>query len=196
MEAPRAKAEDFAKYVGMVGEPMVAATPFERDTLRRFAQAIMDDDPLAPDAPTNLVATASPSVMGGNDLTWLAPANDNGAAVTDYEYRVSTDGSLDTEPWLPTGSGRTTATNDPSCGAGVTCRYQVRAINAAGAALAVSDVPEVSFEICSEISESLLLPFLALMPTTRPAAPSSRAMHPMITAVRGFMAWEPIRSRG
>jgi hypothetical protein len=51
MEAPRAKAEDFAKYVGMVGEPMVAATPFERDTLRRFAQAIMDDDPLYYDEP-------------------------------------------------------------------------------------------------------------------------------------------------
>ena len=36
--------ENYAKYRGMEGEPQVAAMPLERDTLRRFAQAIMDND--------------------------------------------------------------------------------------------------------------------------------------------------------
>jgi len=40
------KAEDYAKYQGMEGEPQVASMPLERDTLRRFVQAIMDHDPV------------------------------------------------------------------------------------------------------------------------------------------------------
>ena len=37
--------ENYAKYQGMQGEPQTAAMPLERDTLRRFVQAIMDQDP-------------------------------------------------------------------------------------------------------------------------------------------------------
>lgn len=37
---------EFNTYVGMVGEPMVSPSPLESDTLRRFVQAIMDEDPL------------------------------------------------------------------------------------------------------------------------------------------------------
>lgn len=36
--------ENYAKYQGMKGEPKVAEMPLERDTLRRFVQAIMDAD--------------------------------------------------------------------------------------------------------------------------------------------------------
>jgi hypothetical protein len=39
------RAENYAKYQGMEGERLVAPMPLERDTLRRFAQAIMDNDP-------------------------------------------------------------------------------------------------------------------------------------------------------
>ena len=39
------RAENYAKYQGMEGERQVAAMPLERDTLRRFVQAIMDHDP-------------------------------------------------------------------------------------------------------------------------------------------------------
>ncbi|UCE31642.1 MAG: MaoC family dehydratase N-terminal domain-containing protein [Burkholderiales bacterium] len=46
MEPVQVSQEDFAEYVGMRGEPLVAAMPLEPDTLRRFAQAIMDTDPL------------------------------------------------------------------------------------------------------------------------------------------------------
>lgn len=46
MDPVQVTQDDFAEYVGMRGEPLVATMPLERDTLRRFAQAIMDTDPL------------------------------------------------------------------------------------------------------------------------------------------------------
>jgi len=45
-----AAAECFGKYRGMTGNTLVAGMPLERDTLRRFVQAIMDTDPLYVDA--------------------------------------------------------------------------------------------------------------------------------------------------
>lgn len=42
--------EDFERYRGMAGRTLVAGMPLERDTLRRFVQAIMDTDPLYLDA--------------------------------------------------------------------------------------------------------------------------------------------------
>lgn len=36
--------ENYARYQGMEGERQVAAVPLERDTIRRFVQAIMDTD--------------------------------------------------------------------------------------------------------------------------------------------------------
>lgn len=99
---------------------------------------IRDDDPLTADPPTNLSAVPSTALIGGVDLTWTAPANNNGAAVTSYEYRVSNDGSLDTEPWMTTGSGQQTSATDPNCGVGSACVYEVRAINNAGASPAAA----------------------------------------------------------
>lgn len=37
---------NYDKYIGMTGAPKPAPMPLERDTLRRFAQAIMDPDPV------------------------------------------------------------------------------------------------------------------------------------------------------
>lgn len=45
-QAAEPRAEDFQKYIGMKGEPKVANMPLERDALRRFVQAVMDQDPL------------------------------------------------------------------------------------------------------------------------------------------------------
>ena len=39
------KAERYEKYRGMRGDRQMAMLPLERDALRRFVQAIMDDDP-------------------------------------------------------------------------------------------------------------------------------------------------------
>ena len=43
---------NYDRYIGMTGEPKVAPMPLERDTLRRFTQAIMDPDPLYHDDQT------------------------------------------------------------------------------------------------------------------------------------------------
>src|SRR5436190_11787011 len=44
------KPETFERYRGMKGRTLVAGMPLERDTLRRFVQAIMDTDPLYVDS--------------------------------------------------------------------------------------------------------------------------------------------------
>lgn len=47
MSEPGTLAPDaFDHYRGMRGAPLVAGMPLERDTLRRFVQAVMDTDPL------------------------------------------------------------------------------------------------------------------------------------------------------
>jgi hypothetical protein len=38
--------EDYSRYNGMTAEPRAAHTPLEKDMVRRFVQAVMDDDPL------------------------------------------------------------------------------------------------------------------------------------------------------
>jgi hypothetical protein len=38
--------EDYSQYIGLRSDPRLSPTPLESDILRRFTQAIMDDDPL------------------------------------------------------------------------------------------------------------------------------------------------------
>lgn len=38
--------EDYSQYIGVTSETRVSPAPLESDTLRRFVQAIMDNDPL------------------------------------------------------------------------------------------------------------------------------------------------------
>ena len=38
--------QDYSRYIGLTAPPTTAALPLEQDTLRRFVQAIMDDDPV------------------------------------------------------------------------------------------------------------------------------------------------------
>ena len=76
-----------------------------------------------PAAPTNLLAD------GGNEqvaLSWDAPENDGGFAITDYEVRINGRGS-----WISTGSIHTTHTVTGLTN-GTAYVFQVRAVNAAG----------------------------------------------------------------
>ena len=76
-----------------------------------------------PDAPTNLLAD------GGNEqvaLSWEAPENDGGFAITDYEVRINGRGS-----WISIGSTHTTHTVTGLTN-GTAYVFQVRAVNAAG----------------------------------------------------------------
>ena len=87
--------------------------------------------PEAPGAPTNLMAEAD----GGTriELTWTAPADDGGSAITGYRIEVSDDGS--TGSWsdlvADTGSAATSYT-DTGLSSGDTRHYRVSAINPAG----------------------------------------------------------------
>ena len=55
-----------------------------------------------PDAPINLMAGATD---GAVTLTWAAPEDDGGSAVTDYQYRINR-----RNPWISIGSTDTTHT--------------------------------------------------------------------------------------
>ena len=81
-----------------------------------------------PGAPTNLTATAVSDTQ--IDLSWDAPSEDGGEAVTGYDLEYSEDGN---EPWTDlTTSVTTTSFDDTGLTAGSTRHYRVAAINAVG----------------------------------------------------------------
>ena len=83
-----------------------------------------------PDAPTSLTATASGTTT--IDLSWTAPADDGGSAITGYRIEVSPNG---TSSWTNrvADTGTTTTTySHTGLSAGTTRHYRVSAINANG----------------------------------------------------------------
>ena len=106
-----------------------------------------------PGAPTGLTATANGQTQ--IDLSWSAPSDDGGAAITGYKIEVSTNGSS----WSNLESDtRSTATSYSHTGltAGATRHYRVSAINSAGAGPA-SNTDSATTEAA---------------PATRPGAPT------------------------
>ena len=95
------------------------------------------DPAVRPGAPTGLTATAS----GKNqiDLSWTAPSDDGGAAITGYKIEVSPDGT--TNSWNPLVASHT-GTNYPHTGLqpGTTRYYRVYAINRVGESTSPSNV--------------------------------------------------------
>ena len=93
--------------------------------------AFPDSGPvIAPDAPTNLVAT------GGNQqvaLTWTAPARTGGASITDYivQFQLSTDNGSN---WTTFSDGTSTTASATVTGLtnGTSYRVRVAAVNSAG----------------------------------------------------------------
>ena len=82
-----------------------------------------------PHAPENLVASADgPTRI---DLSWNAPSDDGGAAITGYRIEVSNNGSSWSDLVTNTRSSSTSHT-DADLSAGITRYYRVSAINAAG----------------------------------------------------------------
>ena len=76
-----------------------------------------------PDTPTNLMADATDGTV---TLTWEAPEDDGGSAVTDYQYRINSRGD-----WISIGSTNTTHTVTDLTN-GVTYVFEVRAVNRVG----------------------------------------------------------------
>ena len=91
--------------------------------------ATIDATTTVPDAPTNLRATAVSATE--ISLSWDAPSENGGSAITGYDLEYSEDGSA---PWMDlTTSGTTTSFSDNTgLTAGSTRHYRVAAINNVG----------------------------------------------------------------
>ena len=76
-----------------------------------------------PDTPTKLMADATDGTV---TLTWEAPEDDGGSAVTDYQYRINSRGD-----WISIGSTNTTHTVTRLVN-GTEYTFQVRAVNRIG----------------------------------------------------------------
>ena len=93
-----------------------------------------------PDAPINLMAEATD---GAVTLTWAAPEDDGGSAITNYEYRINR-----RNPWISIGSTDTTHTVT-SLVNGTEYVFEVRAVNRIGKSFssnraeATPEAPEV-----------------------------------------------------
>ncbi|MXW17846.1 MAG: hypothetical protein F4Z83_09920, partial [Gemmatimonadetes bacterium] len=131
-------------------------------------------DAIAPDPPTNLMATASEPTR--IDLTWSAPAYDGGAPVTGYRIEVSADGATWADLQRNTGSVRTSYAHvglEP----GSTRHYRVSAINIAGTgepsntASATTDDP---VERAGRVNAAILPHFAAAATTSTFSAISAR----------------------
>ena len=92
----------------------------------------------APDAPATLSATPGDAQA---TLTWTAPTSDGSAAITKYQYRVSTDGGSNWDPdWTDVPDGSDTGTDQADertltvtgLANGILHTFQVRAVNSVG----------------------------------------------------------------
>ena len=88
-----------------------------------------------PGAPTSLTATASGRTR--IDLSWTAPADNGGSAITGYRIEVSPNG---TSSWTDrvANTGTTTTYSHTGLSAGTTRHYRVSAINSVGTGAASS----------------------------------------------------------
>jgi fibronectin type 3 domain-containing protein len=92
--------------------------------------------PVAPSAPQSLAATAG---SGSVSLTWTAPANNGGAAISGYNiYRGTSAGGEGTTP-VGTVSGTTLSFTDTGLTNGTTYFYTVKAVNSAGTSAASNE---------------------------------------------------------
>ena len=133
----------------------------------------------APDPPTSLTATANGQTQ--IDLSWTAPADDGGSAITGYKIEWSADGTTNWADLVAdTGSDAVTYV-DAMLAAGTTRHYRVSAINPVGAGAASSvastttDVP-VTVTVAEELSvlENDATAEIAVTATTGIDAPPPR----------------------
>ena len=99
----------------------------------------------APDAPTRLSADASGRTQ--IDLSWTAPSDNGGAAITGYRIQVSPNGTSDWTDLVAnkTGTSHSHMNLDP----GTTRHYQIYAINSVGESTSASNVASATTEAAS-----------------------------------------------
>ena len=90
----------------------------------------VDSTATVPDAPTGLSATADGSTR--INLSWTAPGNDGGSAISGYKIEVSSDGGTNRTDLVADTRNTSTTYGHTGLTAGVTHHYRVSAINAVG----------------------------------------------------------------
>ena len=90
----------------------------------------------APEPPTGLTATASSQTQ--IDLSWIAPADDGGSAITGYKIEWSADGTTNWADLVANTGSDAVTYSDAMLAAGTTRHYRVSAINSVGAGAASS----------------------------------------------------------
>src|SRR5690606_38249746 len=95
-------------------------------------------------APTNLIVVAG---NGEADLSWTAPANNGGSAITDYivQYKLSSESA-----WVTASDGTSVLTSTSIIGLtnGLAYDFRVAAVNAAGTGTfgaVVSATPDLTY---------------------------------------------------
>ena len=119
---------------GRIDDPWEFGTSTEYPTLNvvSLTRVVPPPPPVtatAPGAPTGLTATANGQTE--IDLSWSAPSDDGGAAITGYKIEVSTNGSSWSDLEANTGSSSISYTHT-GLTSGSTRHYRVSAINSAG----------------------------------------------------------------
>ena len=131
-------------------------------------------DAIAPDPPTNLVATATlPTRI---ELSWAAPAYDGGAPIVSYRVEVSEDGIAWTDLQRSTGVSLTRYVHT-GLQPGSTRHYRVSAINIAGVGLpsnTASATTDDPVERAGRVNEAILPHFAAAATTSSLSAISRR----------------------
>jgi uncharacterized repeat protein (TIGR02543 family) len=101
--------------------------------------------------------TALAAVGGGNEaaLSWIAPTNNGGAAITDYRIEFSSDGGATWSAYSDAISAETSATVD-GLSPGTQYRFRVAAINAAGVGgFSTASTSTKTFERAPELTLTL-----------------------------------------
>ena len=97
------------------------------------ATATTSSNTTIPSSPTGLVATAISSSQ--INLSWTAPSNNGGAAITGYDIERSTDNGNTWSNLIPNTSSTATTYNDTGLSSSTTYTYRVSAINSVGTSL-------------------------------------------------------------
>ena len=141
-----------------------------------------------PGAPTGLTATANGQTR--IDLSWRAPANNGGAAITGYRVEVSTDGSSWSNLAANTNSAAASY-SDTGLTAGSARRYRVSAINSAGTGPASNVAATTTDSAPGGASPNLVVQ----SPTVSDSSPGEGASFTLRATVRnrGSVASAPAR---
>ena len=130
--------------------------------------------PGAPDAPTELTATAGlPSPRDGTtliDLAWMKPADEGDSPITSYRIEWSADGTSDWKPLVANhdtmaGSEIVTGYSDTGLGSETTRHYRVFATNGEGTGLASNVADTTTADIAEPVLQSATVNGVSLVLT-------------------------------